>query len=121
GSNSKVNALMAMNEVNELKKECDFTEYNMDQDLGDLYLSLGDVRKALNIFTHVIETTKEDSNNNSIKLKLAECYWRLNKKNDSLALYNQIMSLNDPFWSNLAKEKMNEIQFNNANMSERLN
>jgi len=121
GSNSKVNALMAMNEVNELKKECDFTDYNMDQDLGDLYISLGDVRKALNIFTHVIETTKEDSNNNSIKLKLAECYWRLNKKNDSLALYNQIMSLNDPFWSNLAKEKMNEIQFNNANMSERLN
>jgi len=121
GSNSKENALMAMNEVNEIKKECDFTDYNIDQELGDLYLSLGDVRKALNIFNHVINTTKENSSKNSLKLKLAECYWRLNKKEDSLALYNQIMSLNDPFWSNLAKEKMDEIQFNNDNMSERLN
>jgi len=121
GSRSKENALMAMNEVNEIKKECDFTDYNIDQDLGDLYLSLGDVQKALNIFNHVIETTKEKSSKNSLRLKLAECYWRLNKKEDSLALYNQIMSLNDPFWSNLAKEKMDEIQFNNDNMSERLN
>lgn len=121
GSNSKENALMAMNEVNEIKKECDFTDYNIDQELGDLYLSLGDVRKALNIFNQVITTTKENSSKNSLKLKLAECYWRLNKKEDSLALYNQIMSLNDPFWSNLAKERMDEIQFNKDNMSERLN
>jgi len=121
GNNSKENALMAMDEVNAIKKECDFTDYNIDQELGDLYLSLGDVRKALNIFNHVIKTIKENSNKNSLKLKLAECYWRLNKKEDSFALYNQVMSLNDPFWSNLAKEKMDDIQFNNDNMSEKLN
>jgi hypothetical protein len=45
----------------------------------------------------------------------------LNKKEDSLAMYNQIVSLNDPFWSNLAKERMDEIQFNKDNMSERIN
>jgi len=121
GSNSKENALMAINEVNEIKKDCDFTDYNIDQELGDLYLSLGDFRKALNIFNQVIQTTKENTSKNSIKLKLAECYWRLNKKEDSLALYNQIISLNDPFWSNLAKERMDEIQFNKDNMSEKLN
>ena len=121
GSNSKENALMAMNEVNEIKKDCDFSDYNIDQELGDLYLSLGDVQKALNIFNQVIKTTKENSSKNSLKLKLAECYWRLNKKEDSLALYNQIVSLNDPFWSNLAKERMDEIQFDKDNMSERLN
>jgi len=121
GGNSKENALMAINEVNEIKKDCDFTNYNIDQELGDLYLSLGDVRKALNIYNQVIQSTTENSNKNSLKLKLAECYWRLNKKEDSLVLYNQIMSLNDPFWSNLAKERMDEIQFNKDNMSERLN
>jgi TolA-binding protein len=121
GSRSKENALLAMNEVNEIKKECDFTDYNIDQELGDLYLSLGDVQKALNNFNHVIKTTKEISSKNALRLKLAECYWRLNKREDSLELYNQIMSLNDPFWSNLAKEKMDEIQFNNDNISERLN
>ena len=121
GSNSKENALMAINEVTEIKKDCDFTDYDIDQELGDLYLSLGDVQKALNIFNQVIQTTKENSSKNSLKLKLAECYWRLNKTEDSLALYNQIMSLNDPFWSNLAKERMDEIQFNKDNISERLN
>ena len=121
GSNAKESALMAMNEVNEIKKDCDLTDFNIDQELGDLYLSLGDVRKALNIFNQVIQTTTESSNKNSLKLKLAECYWRLDKKEDSLALYNQIMSLNDPFWSNLAKERMDEIQFNKDNMFERLN
>ena len=119
--NSKENALMAINEVNEIKKDCDFVDYNIDQELGELYLSLGDVRKALNIFNQVIKTTKENANKNSLKLKLAECYWRLNKKEDSLALYNQLMSLNDPFWSNLAKERMNEIQFDKDSVSERLN
>ena len=112
---------MAINEVNEIKKDCDFVDYNVDQELGELYLSLGDVRKALNIFNQVIKTTKENANKNSLKLKLAECYWRLNKKEDSLALYNQIISLNDPFWSNLAKEKMDEIQFKKENISETLN
>jgi len=119
--NSKENALIAMNEVNEIKKDCDVSDYNIDQELGDLYLSLGDVQKALNIFNQVIKTTKENSSKHALKLKLAECYWRLNKKDDSLALYSQLISLNDPFWSNLAKEKMDEIQFKKENMSEKLN
>ena len=45
----------------------------------------------------------------------------LNKKEDSLALYNQISSLNDPFWSNLAQEKIKEINFNSDKISEILN
>jgi len=121
GVNSKENALIAMNEVNEIKKDCDAMDYNIDQEMGDLYLSLGDFQKAFNIFSQVIKTTKEKSSKHSLKLKLAECYWQLDKKEDSLALYNQIISLNDPFWSNLAKEKMDEIQFKKENISETLN
>jgi tetratricopeptide (TPR) repeat protein len=96
-------------------------DYNIDQEMGDLYLSLGNFQKAFNIFSQVIKTTKEKSSKHSLKLKLAECYWQLDKKEDSLALYNQIISLNDPFWSNLAKEKMDEIQFKKENISETLN
>jgi TolA-binding protein len=121
GVNSKENALIAMNKVNEIKKDCDAMGYNIDQEMGDLYLSLGDFRKALNIFSQVIKTTKDNSSKHSLKLKLAECYWQLDKKEDSLELYNQIISLNDPFWSNLAKEKMDEIQFKKENISEMLN
>ena len=46
-----------------------------------------------------------------IKLKVAECYWLLNKKDDSLALYNQLTALDDPFWSSLAKERLDDMTF----------
>jgi len=46
-----------------------------------------------------------------IQLKIAECYWLLNKKADSLALYDQLAALDDPFWSNLAKERREDLNF----------
>jgi tetratricopeptide (TPR) repeat protein len=120
GSNDKANAYKALNEVNGVKKECDFPNFNIDREIGDLYLYLGDIRKAMKIFNQIIQTA-EESDKISLKLKLAECYWRLNKKEDSLALYNQVSSLNDPFWSNLARERMDEIKFSGENISEKLN
>jgi len=47
-----------------------------------------------------------------LKLKIAQCYRLLNKREDYLELYNQISGLNDPFWSNIAKERIEELNFN---------
>jgi len=120
GNNDKENALKVLSEVNGAKKECNFPNYNIDQELGDLYLHLGNPREAMTIYDQIIQNA-EGSDKISLKLKLAECYWLLNKKEDSLALYNQISDLNDPFWSNLARERMDEIKFSGDNISERLN
>ena len=54
---------------------------------------------------------EEKADKISLMLKVAQGYRLLNKKEDFLALYKEISDLNDPFWSNLAKERMEEIDF----------
>jgi TolA-binding protein len=121
GGNFKVRALNTINEANKIKKDCDDGDTSIDQEIGDAYLSLGDGKKALDIFNRAVKKAKGDPDKVPLKLKLAECYWLLNRKEDSLAVYHQISTLNDPFWSNLAKEKIDEIQFNSENISEKAN
>jgi TolA-binding protein len=121
GDNFKTRALSSINQANELKKDCDDGDILIDQEIGDAYLSLGDAKRALDIFNRAIKESKGDQDKVPLKLKLAKCFWLLNKKEDSLSIYHQISSLNDPFWSNLAKEKMDEIQFNSENNPKKAN
>jgi tetratricopeptide (TPR) repeat protein len=113
--------LSSINQEDELKKECDDGNLTIDKEIGDAYLSLGNAKKALDIFDSAVKRAKSDPDKVPLKLKLAKCYWLLNKKEDSLAIYHQISSLNDPFWSNLAKEKMDEIQFSKENNTQKAN
>ena len=115
GSDFKKRALDIINQANETKKDCDDKDINIDQEIGDAYLSLGSAKQALDIFNRAIKKAKGDPDKVPLRLKLAKCYWLLNKKDETLAVYQQISKLNDPFWSNLAKEKMEEIQFNKEN------
>jgi TolA-binding protein len=121
GEDLKERALNSINQANELKKDCDNGDFTIDKDIGDAYLSLGNAKKALDIFSSAVKKAKSDPDKVPLKLKLAKCYWLLNKKEDSLAVYHQISSLNDPFWSNLAKEKMDEIQFSRENNPKKAN
>jgi len=105
-------ALKAIREADSLKGDCDSSYHHIYQEIGDLYFNLGYPKDAAVIFNQAIEISKEKATKIPLRLKVASCYWLLNKKEDSLALYNQISSLNDPFWSNLAKERIEEINFN---------
>jgi tetratricopeptide (TPR) repeat protein len=111
--NFKENALKTINAADDLKRGCSSISYPIDQEIGDIYLRLGMFQKAIDIFNQAIAVSKQDTDNISIKLKIAQCYWQINKKDKTLTLYNQISNLNDPFWSNVAKEKMEHIEFNN--------
>ena len=121
GSNFKKRALSNISQADEIGKKCNDQDIDIDQEVADAYLSLGSAKKALGIFNRAIKKAKDDHEKIPLKLKLARCYWLLDQKEDSLALYNQISSLNDPFWSNLAKEKMNEIQFDRENNPKKVN
>ncbi len=105
-------ALEAIREAESLKGACDSSHDYIYQGIGDLYLNLGYPKEAAAIFNQAIDMTKEKANRIPLKFKLAQCYWLLNKRKDSLALHDQISSFNDPFWSNLAKERIEEINFN---------
>ena len=104
-------ALRATRDADKLKRGCYIPYPHIYHDTGDLYLHLGYPKKALSIFNAALEMEKENENKIRLQLMIAQCYKLLDKKKDYLALYNQISSLNDPFWSNLAKEKIDAINF----------
>jgi TolA-binding protein len=108
-------AFEAIREADGLKGACDSSYDYIYQEIGDLYLNLGYPKEAAAVFNQAIEIAKEKPTKIPIKFKVAHCYWLLNKKEDSLALYDQISNLNDPFWSNLAKERIEEIHFSREN------
>jgi TolA-binding protein len=111
-SHANKEALKATQRADKLKGICDSSDRHTVQQVGDLYFHLGYPQKALSVFNQALEGEDEMENRIMLKLKLAWCYRRLNKNKEYLALYNELSSLDDPFWSNLAKERIEEIKFN---------
>ena len=108
--NLKEEAAKAAREAGRFLGECHYP-YPLSLRLGDLLLDLGYPYYAISIFAEAHETEKERDNRIRYKLAIAKGYEFLDKKDDSIAIYNQISGLNDPFWSNLAEEKIREIDF----------
>ena len=80
--------------------------YSLSLETGAFYLHLGYPQQAISIYMYALDKEKEKDNRMQLQLAIAKCYEALNQPKDYLALYQQISSLNDPFWSNLAKERM---------------
>jgi tetratricopeptide (TPR) repeat protein len=105
-------ALRALKEAHRIRGDCDHENHRLYREMGDLYLQFGYAKAALDFFLQLLSTEKESAAQIPIKFKVAQCYGLLNKEKDSLELYDQIAGLNEPFWSDLAKEKMNQFRFN---------
>jgi TolA-binding protein len=104
-------ALAAIGEANRLRGDCNQHDTIIDREIGELFLSLGYPGEALSIFNQALNIEQNEESIILLKLKAAECYWLLDKRADSLALYDQLAALEDPFWSNLARERMEEMNF----------
>ena len=104
-------ALESTRDADSLKRNCYMHYPYIYYEIGDLYLHLGYPNKSLSIFKTAFGIEKEEENKIKLKLNIAQCYKLLDKKKDYLALYNQISSLDNLFWSNIAKEKIDEINF----------
>jgi tetratricopeptide (TPR) repeat protein len=111
-NNSNDNAMEATNAANGLTRSCHSADYQIYQDLGDLYFDLGDIQKSVAVYKQAVDLAQNQAEKIPLMLKVAQCYWRLNQKENFLALNERISNLNDPFWSNLAKERMEEMNFN---------
>jgi len=99
-------------EADKQKGDCNPAHHYINEEIGNLYLHLGHPQKALRVFNQAGKIADAKAAKLSLQLKVAQCYGLLDKTEDSLAIYDQILSLNDPFWSNIAKERIEEITFN---------
>jgi tetratricopeptide (TPR) repeat protein len=105
-------ALEALKEADRIRGECDDQTLRLYREMGDLYLQFGYAKAALDFFMQLLSTDREPAGRIPIKFKIAQCYGLLDKEQESLKLYEQIADLNEPFWSDLAKERISEINFN---------
>jgi len=112
-SNLRRKALKTLQQTSDAINDCGSSSFKIYQEIGDLYFRLGETAQAADNYHHAIAKAGEKADKISLKLKLAQSNWKLNKKEASRSLYNQIESLDDPFWSRLAKEKREELSFNN--------
>lgn len=104
-------ALRTTREADQLKANCCIDYHHIYREIGDLFLDLGVPKEALRGYRAAVEVEKKEENKILLKLKMAQCYRLLNQKENYLSLCNEIASLNVPFWSNLARENMEEINF----------
>jgi len=109
--NQEESALKTALEAERSTNEYPITNSHFYQELGDLYLDLNHHQKALSVFQNAITNEKNEESIILLKFKIAQCYWSLGRKGDFIDQCNQISSLNDPFWSNLAKERIEEMSF----------
>jgi TolA-binding protein len=110
--NSKPKALAATREADQLKGSCYMETWAIYEEVGNLYLQLGYPAEALAVFANSSSKGTGTDNEILLTLKVAQYYRHSGKKEESLPLYDQVSSLNDPLWSNLAKERIEEFNFN---------
>jgi len=107
----KQKALKAVREADSLKKKCNTAHGYIYEETGDIFLDLGYPKEAAANFKQAVSMAKKPANKIPVKVKLAQSYWRSNKEKECVELYMQIAALNRPFWSNLAKERIEKINF----------
>jgi TolA-binding protein/ketosteroid isomerase-like protein len=104
-------ALKVTREADGLKKACYVDYQPIYKVIGDLYLDLGYAKEGLKAFKDALEAEKRDENRIVLKLRMAECYGLLHRKDSCLSLYDEVAALNDPFWSVFARERIQDINF----------
>lgn len=78
---------------------------------GQMHLKYNLPKTAIEAFKKALNHIKIREDEIRIKFLMAKGYEAMEQKTDYLALYNEIAQLEDPFWSNLAREKLEEIKF----------
>ena len=87
------------------------------RDLGETFLHRKFYLKAADAFSMSIKFS-EDEENADLRFMLAEAYEKGRAMDRAGEVYQEIISLGDPFWARLAQEKLRGIQIENKLESE---
>jgi len=83
-----------------------FTAY---RELGETYLNLGRKKRAVGAFESALQLKPKGSDAYSLQFQIAKCYQATSPAKAENML-NRIVSSGDPFWSNVAQARINEIK-----------
>ncbi len=85
--------------------------YDVYIELGELYIKIGDNINAAGILESALKLKEKDgeTEQHGVMFRLAGCYQRLKKVEDSLDLLKKISVYQDTLWGKMATEKIKEI------------
>jgi hypothetical protein len=81
-------------------------------EVGELYLKAGQPERALEIIQAVRKPGSPDAEEPRLQLVMARCYERLDSKDSYVSIYSHVAGQDDRFYGKVAREKMDEINFN---------
>jgi TolA-binding protein len=108
---SSKGAFQAISAADDIIRDCPHTDIQVFEDLGNAFIQFGYPKEALSVFTFAHDLALDGSSRSRLKMLMARCHELLNNKPSYLAIYNEVANQNDPFWGNVAKEKIEEMKF----------
>jgi tetratricopeptide (TPR) repeat protein len=108
---SNEDALQVLLGTGKSMKNCHDGKYQQYEEIGNLFIQLGNPEKALSTFKQALILAVESSSKARLKILMAQCHELMDDKESSLEIYSEIANMNDPFWRNVAREKMETINF----------
>lgn len=100
--------------MNQNKADSATGTYEAYQELGETYLKLGKNKQAVSAFENALKVSPKGRDDHSLQFRLAECYHRLEERDKTEGILNQIIASGDPFWSKVADAKINEMNIREA-------
>ncbi len=110
-TNERKRAMVAVMEAQENHGSCDDVSGYLGDEIGDLFFELGATDKAMAVFNRLVEMDQIQVEKIALRYKIAHCLERLGRNQESLALYEAVAEMDDPFWANLAREKIAASKF----------
>ncbi len=99
-------AMAAVTDAEKSHGTCAGISGYLGDEIGDLFFELGALDKAVAVFSQIVKMEQTQVEKASLKYKIAQCFRLLGRREESFALYQEVADLNDPFWSNLAREEI---------------
>lgn len=104
-------ALKSIGQARDLTRDCANPSLSVLEDLGGVLFLLGRTDEALALLQKEVGKEENRMDQERLKWKLAQYHERLGQKESSQAVYQQLAKVEDPLWSGLANDKMEEMRF----------
>ena len=105
-TNERKRAMEAVMAAEKNHGSCGDVSGYLGDEIGDLLFELGVTDKAMAVFSRLVDMEQSQVGKASLKYKIAGCLETLGRNQESLTLYKEVAGMEDPFWGNLAKEKI---------------
>jgi len=111
-SGLKAESYQTLRKADVVLKACERVDQTILAEVGELYLNAGRPESALEFIQTFRKADSPDDEEPRLQLVMARCYERLDSKDSYVSIYSHVAGQDDQLYGKVAREKMDEINFN---------